>query len=66
MKTIAFDGVTREEAEERKAEWLYANPGAIVRTTRVVFLAQGSPRLAKPTYRRVIQIDYDYRLEGGL
>ena len=60
METISFNGITKEEAEERKAEWLSANPSVIVRATRASFLAEGSPRHAKPAFRHVIDLDYDY------
>ncbi|HXC26898.1 MAG TPA: hypothetical protein VNV38_03010 [Stellaceae bacterium] len=60
METMTFTGTTLEEAEERKAEWLSANPGVIVRASRAAYLAEGTGPHARPEYRHVIDLDYDY------
>jgi hypothetical protein len=59
MEAIAFNGVTQKEAEERKAEWLLANPGVIVRDTRIVF-AGGKPEGCSTfVYRCSIEVEYE-------
>jgi hypothetical protein len=59
METIAFNGATQKEAEERKAEWLSANPGVIVRDTRIVFAGGKPDRCTTFVYRCSIEVDYE-------
>jgi hypothetical protein len=59
METIAFNGATQKEAEERKAAWLSANSGVIVRDTRIVFAGGKPDRYRTFVYRCSIEIEYE-------